>query len=43
MEYIVTGSVVEIVPIKVHRHEAGYWRKMIDRKIEEERENAQES
>ena len=39
MEYIVTGSVVEIVPTEVHRHEAGYWRKMIDRKIEEASEN----
>ncbi len=43
MEYIVTGSVVEIVPTEVHKHESGYWRKMIDRKIEEASENEKES
>ncbi|WP_289977454.1 hypothetical protein [Lactobacillus sp. UCMA15818] len=39
MEYIVTGTVIEIVPTEVQKHEAGYWRKMIDRKIEEARKN----
>lgn len=39
MKYIVKGSIVEIVPTEVHRHETGYWQKMIDRKIEEAKKN----